>query len=176
MGGSLTEEEITTVLDKFPAYKAIKTFVETGTYKGETSRLASKVFDVVHTIEIMPSLYQEARLTGCNAGITNIIYHLGDSVQILKHLQLVPVPSVFFIDAHQSGCDTGNNGTNVPLLQELDVILEKNMHPCIFIFDDVRLFDKYWDWKNITETSILAQFKGRDKHSFVSNDRLVVYT
>ncbi len=180
MGGSLTEEELLSIINKYPEYRAlIKTFIETGTYKGETTRMVAKYFNVVHTIEIMPLLYQEARIAGSKAGIYNIIYHLGDSVITLEELQRIPVPTLFFIDSHQSGGDTGNNGKWVPLLEELDVILKKNYHPCIFIFDDVRLFDAHWDWKGVTTRSILDKFDQHGvqiKHNFVDNDRFVVYT
>lgn len=175
MGGSLLEEELLGILKKYPGYMDIvKTFVETGTYKGETSRLASKIFTTVHTIEIVPQLYQQAKIAG--RGIENIHYHLGDSLQVLKELCRDPVPAVYFLDSHQSGPDTGNNGKWVPLLEEIDLILSTNSNTCIFILDDVRLFNGPWDWKGITPEGILKQFGDRAKYHFIENDRMVVYT
>ena len=70
----------------------------------------------MHTIEIVEELYLESKKLG--AGIENIEYHLGDSLKVLEKLE--NVPTFYFIDAHQSGTDTGNNGIEVPLLMELD--------------------------------------------------------
>ena len=87
--------------------------------------------------------------------------------------------SVFFIDAHQSGPDTGNNGKWVPLVEELDIILETKLGPSVFIFDDVRLWKKKcWDWAHITEKSILDQFKKKDVvviKSYEKGDRFWVF-
>ena len=171
MGGSLTQEEILSILYKHPIYSNIKTFIETGTYKGETSIIASKFFDV-HTIEINEKLYNEVKEKYKNS---NINFYFGDSVQILKKLQEKPMSTMFFLDAHQSGNDTSNNGKNVPLLDELDIILKNNYYPCIIIIDDVRLFDNYWDWKGISVENIVDFFGHRLKDYFISDDRMVIY-
>jgi len=85
------------------------------------------------------------------------------------------MPTMFFLDAHQSGNDTSNNGKNVPLLDELNIILKNNYYPCIIIIDDVRLFDNYWDWKGITVQHILNIFGNRLKDHSISNDRMIIY-
>ena len=172
MGGSLTKKELEAILFRFPYYRnLVKPFVETGTWKGESARTASGYFSKVHTIEIVEELYLESKKLG--AGIENIEYHLGDSLKVLEKLE--NVPTFYFIDAHQSGTDTGNNGIEVPLLMELEIILRKNRNPCIFVFDDVRLFDIFSDWKGISLNSIISKFKDPIKHCYVENDRFVVY-
>ena len=60
MGGSLREDELSFILSCFPGFRR-RYFVETGTYKGDTTRLAAKNFDLVHTIEIVKALSDEAR-------------------------------------------------------------------------------------------------------------------
>ena len=52
MGGSLKESEITNIKQVGLSYKNIKNFVETGTYKADSTILAAKHFDHVYTIEI----------------------------------------------------------------------------------------------------------------------------
>ena len=60
MGGSLQYEEILKIFSLYPQYKNIRIFVETGTYKGETARMASKHFERVYTLEISQELFQES--------------------------------------------------------------------------------------------------------------------
>ena len=169
MGGSLTELEIIKILSKYPTVKP-KIFIETGTYKGETARIASRIFETVHTIEIKRELYEEAQRL--NRGITNINYYLGDSLKILPEISRSET-TFYFLDAHQSGIDTTNNGMNVPLLEELKGINNSS----IIVIDDVRLFDAYWDWKGITPETILKVIKENCevKDYYIENDRMIVF-
>ena len=64
----------------------IKTFVETGTYQGATSRMASQHFDKVITFEIKKELYEQSKAEGDAKGHTNITYYLGDTVVLLKEI------------------------------------------------------------------------------------------
>lgn len=180
MGGSLIYSEISTIMS-CDRYKDIKYFIETGTYKGDTTLMAAEHFLEVYTTEIVPLLYEGSKLRAIDKGINNINFLLGDSVELLKKIMpRLDGGAVFFLDAHQSGCDTSNNGKNhVPLFQELEVILDRNIGPSIYIIDDLRLFDKFWDWKGISEKSILDIFS-KNGHivdiSFEKNDRYYVLT
>jgi len=180
MGGSLKFEEFSPYL-KMKLYKHIKSFVETGTYKGDTTLMAAKYFETVYTTEIVPALHKSSKEKATEQKVTNVRFLLGDSVELLKEITpKVLEGAVFFLDAHQSGGDTSNNGKNhVPLLQELDVILSHKVKPSIYIVDDLRLFDKYWDWKGITTDTIVSKFAehGHTVYSyFISNDRFYVLT
>jgi hypothetical protein len=126
-------------------------------------------------------LHTASKERALRCGIENITFLLGDSVELLKQITPRVLPgAVFFLDAHQSGGDTSNNGKNhVPLFQELDVILSHKIGPSIYIIDDLRLFDKFWDWAGITPSSIIAKFKEHGQHvvkSFPANDRYYVFT
>jgi hypothetical protein len=180
MGGSLTYDELFTYLS-WKQYKNIKNFIETGTYKGATTLMAAKKFDKVYTTEIVPALHEYSKNIAVKEGVTNIEFMLGDSVELLKLIcPQVLDGGVFFLDAHQSGGDTSNNGKNhVPLFQELDVILSHKIAPSIYIVDDLRLFDKFWDWAGITPETIVNKFKehGHEVDSYFSqNDRFYVLT
>ena len=62
-------------------------------------------------------------------------------------------------------------------MHELDVILSHKVGPNIYNVDDLRLFDKLWDWKGITPASIVKKFRdyGHEVDSyFISNDRFYV--
>lgn len=184
MGGSLKYEEILDIYRKYPAFKHITNFIETGTYKGDTSLMAAEHFDKVFTMEIVEELYKGSKERAAKEGVKNISFYLGDSLVCLpKILPEVKEGAVFFIDAHQSGPDTSNNKKQlVPLFEELDIILSEELGPSVFIFDDVRFWEGQknpaWDWAHISDKKILERFEGK-KHvidSFISNDRFFVAT
>lgn len=183
MGGSLEYSEIENIYTKFPEYKnLIKIFVETGTYKGQTARMASKYFSKVFTFEISQELFKESVQEGEKQGCNNISYFLGDSVELLKGLMpLLNVPSLYFIDAHISGSDSSYNGKQlVPLMEELDIILSTNKGNNIFIIDDARFWtgeNKPDDWKHISINSVLEKFRKNDievKSHWLANDRYII--
>ena len=56
------------VLKKYPN----NIFVETGTYRGYTTSMASKYYDRVYTFEIVPELYELCKERFAKEGKTNI--------------------------------------------------------------------------------------------------------
>ena len=175
MGGSLTEQEIKDILNIFPKQK-LKYFIETGTYLGTTTRLASTIFDYVYTMEIVQQLYDESRAYGGD----NITYLLGDTIKLLPTIiPKIDAPAMWFLDSHQSGPETSNNGKWVPLLDELNIILSSYKYPSIYIIDDLRLFSKHWDWADVSIESILDCFKKNGKEiavNYSNNDRYIIIT
>jgi hypothetical protein len=117
------------------------TFIETGTYKGDTVKLAlSRGYKLIHTIELDEELYKNA--VEMFKDEPRVKVWQGDSIDRLK--EIVPTiegPATFWLDAHASGTLVGGKSGPAPVLDELDIIAE---HPCkehtIFI-DDCRLFD-----------------------------------
>lgn len=184
MGGPLTYEEINDIYVKYPKYRELlKVFIETGTYKGNTSRMASKYFDQVYTFEIMKDLYEESIRKGEEEGCKNITYILGDSVSGLSTLlSVVKQSSLYFIDAHISGVDSGYNGKQyVPLLEEINSILKCNKEPSIFIIDDARFWmgesERPWDWAHINLNVVLGLFKEVSiLDHYLCNDRYIIIT
>jgi hypothetical protein len=181
MGGGLDYSELVNAVKNRPLHAKLKYFVETGTYHGDTSMMASQHFQKVFTTEIMPSLYNMSKTIAESKGIDNIEFMLGDSVKLLHQIMPHVVEgAVFFIDAHQSGGDTGNNGKNVPLLEELDVILGYKPGPSVYIVDDLRLWKgEVWDWAHVTNKNIVKKFKEHGQKVlsyFEENDRFYVIT
>ena len=185
MGGSLIFEEIKDVYTRYPIFNKTKYFVETGTYKGDTTMMASEHFEHVYTMEIMKALYDESSKRASDSKVDNITFCLGDSVQILPQiLPSIQDGSFFFIDAHQSGGDTGNNNKQrVPLYEELDLILNSDIGPSVFIFNDLRFWEgenqEVWDWVHISKEKIITKFENLDYNvidSYSKNDRFYVIT
>ena len=114
-------------------------FVETGTFMGGTSAWAAGNFREVHTIEIAQVLYDRARVNFAN--VPNVKLHLGDSSAILPRILLEEeVPSVFWLDGHWCGGESGGEDSECPLLRELEIINTLAHPESILLIDDARLF------------------------------------
>lgn len=118
----------------------LSTFVETGTWKGDSAVWAAGVFDKVTTVELSPVFYQKSkeRLDG----LPNVSLYQGDSrllmIEICRKLRR---PTLFWLDAHWTG-DMGIEDENgpCPVMYEIDAInrLMKATH--VIMVDDHRLF------------------------------------
>jgi hypothetical protein len=117
------------------------TFVETGTYKGNTTHKVSKYFDEVHTIEASEIYHSEAKNRFLNND--SITCHFGVSENILeKILNEIDKSSIFWLDAHFSGGDTAGKDNECPLLSELSLLKKRPevIQNSIIMIDDARLF------------------------------------
>lgn len=112
-------------------------FIETGTYLGETTVWASAFFDQVHTIEISEGIYNKTSKKYKEKA--NIHFHLGDSKIILpKIIPTIKGSTLFWLDGHWCGRDTGGKFNECPIFSELDEAV-KTENPAILI-DDLRYF------------------------------------
>ena len=158
----------------YPHTQALKTFVETGTFHGETVRKMEPFFERLITIEIDPKLHQEARARHPSP---KVLYVLGDSVTELgKICQELSHPTLFYLDARFSGAGTGKGGKDVPLIEEIE-ILGKRPHLDCIIVDDIRLFGTHAnqeDWSAVTRDSILQVFGHYELEIFEQGDKLIL--
>ncbi len=113
-------------------------FVETGTYRGSTTRWASNNFKIVHTIERSENLYR--MYSNELSQIKGVTTHLGDSrdilPQIVRHIHGQRV--VYWLDGHWSGGETAGEYDECPLLEELACLSTRTED--IILIDDARLF------------------------------------
>jgi hypothetical protein len=113
----------------------VKTFVETGTAKGETSNVAKDLFDV-HTIEIDGKLYNECKKRF--APFANVTVYHGDSCEKLPEiLRKIKKPALFWLDGHNSPGLMGGD-VNTPLLTELSLIKRAGITDAVILIDDIR--------------------------------------
>ncbi len=105
--------------------------VETGTSQGSTTTLFSLLFDEVHTIEIVESVYYQTQKR--LSGIDNVHCHLGSSEAVLKELlpSLKDKRILFYLDAHWQ--------SYWPLLDELEEISKTHKDNCIIVIDDFKV-------------------------------------
>jgi hypothetical protein len=174
---TLSESELKNMM-KIPC----QIFVETGTYLGETTKVASSIFETVHTIEIAPHFYNNAKTIFSR---TNVNCHLGDSFIVLKDIcPTLDRPTCFWLDGHWSAGNTGKGLKNVPLYEELEVIMNLCSQKCVILIDDCRLFGKSGlnldGWEDINTETILEIVKPRiDSYSFYpsslhAEDRMII--
>ncbi len=176
---SINDEMLNNLKQK---YSFLTTFVETGTYKATTSKIASKYFQNIFTIEIFQDLYDNIEDKNL---FTNIKYILGDSVKILPELLITEKQNIlFFLDAHRSGLDTSSNGSFiVPVMEELNIILNNIKGDNILVINDVRFWKNEKinapDWSNVSKHNILKTILDSKKfiiqEVYEENDKYIIH-
>lgn len=118
----------------------IQNLVETGTFGGDTSRLASHYFKKIYTIELKHDYFQKSLISFKN--YPNIYPLEGHSPYLLK--QIIPQIDgkiLFWLDAHWCGENSAKwNEQMTPIREELIAIKECGLKNSIILIDDVRIF------------------------------------
>ena len=139
-------------------------FIETGTYHGDTLAYIAqqkKVHSI--SIELNKSYYQAAKLRFDR--YPNVTLLNGDSGTLLPDLLLqLQTPTLFWLDGHYSGGETGRGEENTPILAELDSILNSPVKGHVILIDDARCFDGTQDYPYLDQ---LLETIRRDKKYLV---------
>ena len=154
-GGAILSHLSKEVLEK---YGTGSTFVETGTYKGDTVRLALEAgFTTIETIELNKGLADAAKeLFKDNEGVT---VWQGDSVDCLeKIVDQLKEPATFWLDAHASGPLPGGKTGGGPVVDELRIIAKSPIKNHTIFIDDKRLFGSA-EWSFTKEEDAMAVLK-----------------
>ncbi|MDD8018876.1 MAG: hypothetical protein PHP42_10925 [Bacteroidota bacterium] len=158
------------ILLKLAKLNGATVFVETGTFRGETTRWASKYFDTVFTIERAESIYNlhSAELSKLK-GVKPL---LGDSRTVLPKVvaEIKDRKSIFWLDGHWSGGETAGADDECPVLNELAILSGRKND--IILIDDARLFlsappqpHKPAEWPTIVE--IIDAMSEREARPFI---------
>lgn len=139
-------------------YGAGDTFIETGTYIGETVDMILKTdYKTIHTIELNDDLYKDAVNKYKNVDRVNC-WH-GDSIDCLKTIvENLEGPATFWLDAHASGNLVGGKSGGSPVLDELDIIGSHSCKEHTIIIDDCRLFGSD-EWSFVKKEDALEKLK-----------------
>jgi hypothetical protein len=133
----------------------VRAFVETGTYRGETTLALRQVVDRCVTVALDPALYERARTEF--AGIEAL---LGDSGELIPRLlAILNQPALSWLDAHYSGAGTGRGEQDSPILREL-AILGHHVKEQIVIVDDARDFIGSNGYPTIRDLTRFAERNG----------------
>lgn len=142
-------------------------FIETGTFKGDTAKWASTHFEKVFTIENSREIYKET--TEHLSDIKNIEFRFGHTrEQLVKIVPTLNLPGIFWIDAHWCGGASYGQQDECPVVDEIQIINTSDYQHCILI-DDARLFmeppphpHNANSWPDITELlNVLNEKKRR---------------
>lgn len=117
---------------------SVDTFVETGTYLGQTTEVLAEVCQHVITIEIDAELHAQALVKFKESSHVDVL--LGNSSALFPAIMKeLTQPTLFWLDGHYSGGRTGGQGA-APILAELRAILEHPIKDHVVVIDDARLF------------------------------------
>jgi len=122
-------------------YPQCTTFIETGTYFGNTTLALSDTFKHLHTIEVDPWLFRKAKTKFLK--YPQCTCHYGDSSKILPALlDTIDEPILYWLDAHYSGGITSHGDAEIPILMELEAICKhKHIKTSAILIDDARVLD-----------------------------------
>ena len=134
---------------KAKTYSGATSIIEVGSFRGVTTRRLARIFDQVHSIEIEPNLFAEARRR-C-AACPNVVVHLGDGKDLLAQLAPKVSRCLVFLDGHYSGGVTGCGDEPEPVLAELDVLARSLDNIAGVVIDDFRCFGRDDGWPRKSE-------------------------
>lgn len=169
-------------------YSDFPVFIESGTFMGESTNLASNLFEKVYTIELESSLYNRAVSLFKNKSNIDILF--GDTIKLLPNILIKESRnSVFWLDGHNSGPGTAVGEIDFPALQECEIIDQYFTGDLgLILIDDVRLFGKGHSAQidnsliDLTIDKIITSFKKRSISScwladsnLELNDRLILF-
>ena len=109
----------------------VKNFVETGTYKGHTTRDVALNFPymTIQTVELNYSTFQNNRESFKE--FPNIKSYNDNSVDFLKVVDIGDGPTLYYLDAHW--------GESHPLREELAIIRDRSRGNEIIVIDDFQV-------------------------------------
>lgn len=114
--------------------------IETGTYRGVTTKRCSYIFERIYTIELDEKLATEAATYLANKKNVEVIQ--GDALEVLpKILESDGLNNVLvFLDGHFSGGETACGNLPEPAVEELRIISKYKDKIKGVVIDDFRLF------------------------------------
>ena len=163
------------VLDRFRAINNSPVFIETGTFKGNTTALAAERFETVYTIELSDELFHSSKAK--LSSFSNVICMHGDSKKLLGPLVQsidADVSIIFYLDAHyfQRGLTRAEKGRTLvpktspfPLVEELEVIANRRTSAMdVVVVDDVHRWGRKHpvpEWYTVSSNMVTKHLSTR---------------
>jgi hypothetical protein len=149
-----------------------KFFVETGTYIGQSTYNIQNLFLKLYTCEASKDLYKAAKNLFLLTKSNNIKIYLSDSRSFLNSLnKTIANNSVFFLDAHYSTGITSKEYGTCPLIDELQIIINKTSN-AVVVVDDIRTMNGKNGYPNLNEILNILPNSARVK---IIYDQMIIY-
>jgi len=158
-----------TILRNYARKYECATFVETGTYLGDTTYALKNTFKKLISIELDQNLYNRAFERFKHN--PHIIILQGDSATVLPSvIATVSSPALFWLDGHYSGENTGHSGLETPIMAELELIFNHPIKNHVILIDDARLFLGARDYPTLEEVRNFVKNNSAYLNMSVEND------
>lgn len=138
----------------------LKTFIETGTFKGDTLDQMSRLVDRAVSIELSDEYFERARQRFARRAHIELLK--GDSGEALPPLVArLREPALFWLDGHYSAGRTAHGTEASPISRELDSILASPVQGHVVMIDDVADFNGQGGYPPIGELLTTLARDGR---------------
>jgi hypothetical protein len=139
-----------TVIKEYAQKHSLQTFVETGTYLGDTTAAMKNVFKRIYTVELDPALHEAAVRRFQRQPHIHPLQ--GDSgVKLPEILREIMERTLFWLDGHYSAGFTAKAELETPILQELDHIFAHPIRDHVILIDDARCFGAEPDYPSVAQ-------------------------
>lgn len=156
------------------------TWVETGTYRGTTTRELAKHATRVISIEPDPVLCAKARLKLQQLNNVTVVHGLSEEI-LPEILSTIEGNVCFWLDGHFSGGVTFKGPQDTPVREELSVIASfiSRFDNVVVLVDDIRMFEQggptltYPSVESLVEWANLNHLKWKIEHDiFVASNEV----
>ena len=141
------------------------TWVETGTFQGDTTQFLADTAKCVHSIEPEPTLFKLA--TERFKSTPSVQLHLGLSENVLPQLLQELTGDVnFWLDGHYSGGITHKGPMETPIVRELETIerYRKQFTSLTVLIDDIRCFQPHIpEYSSYPALGLIVDWASRNK-------------
>lgn len=137
----------------------LRTFVETGTFRGETIEFLLPEMDEIHSVELSDELHAAAVRKFKDQPKVHL--HQGDSGTVLpKIVDGLTKPALIWLDAHYSAKVTAHGPEETPILAELQAVFARQKAPHVILIDDAREFEDKGTYPALEEVRKIAEANG----------------
>lgn len=134
----------------------LRVFVETGTFRGDTTAALAPHVEEVFTIELSDALHAAAAQRFARDAHVHVLR--GDSATVLGEvLQCLRAPALFWLDAHWSAGETAHGTKESPVEEEVRMILRRSANRDVILIDDARAFSGEGGYPTLDELHRLVQ-------------------
>lgn len=146
-------------------YASCQNFIETGLLYGETTLKLEPHFQRVVSVEIKQEFIDAVK---ANNDTGKIEFVQGDTALVLgPTVQGVQGKTLFYLDAHWNGEDTGRGLKSVPLYEELEAIKQNHTGEAIILINCVPCFGSdVYQWEDINYEKLMETIGSRATNNF----------